>query len=98
MYVKIHEDKRYDRLVVAICDEDLIGKEFSEGNAKLSITERFYKGEKKSEEEIIKIMKDADNLNLVGKKTISLAIKQEIVSEKFLIKIKGVPHAQVYAL
>jgi len=98
MYVKIHEDKRTKRVVVAICDEDLIGKEFSEGNANLKVTERFYKGEKKSEEEVKKVLENADNLNLVGKKTVALAIKQKFVSKEFLIKIKGVPHAQVYAI
>lgn len=98
MYVKIHEDKRYKSIVVAICDEDLIGKEFLEGNLNLIITERFYKGEKKTEEEVLKIMENADNLNLVGKKTVKLAIKAGFISEDYTIKIKGIPHAQIYAL
>ena len=55
MYVKIHESEK--RIVVAICDEDLIGKTFFENEKQLQITERFYKGDKKSEQEVIEIMK-----------------------------------------
>jgi len=96
MYVKIH--KSGDRHVVAICDEDLIGKSFSEGKLTLNITERFYKGELLSDEEAYNIMKDAMNLNLVGKKTISLALKNNLISEGNIIKIKNIPHAQAYQL
>ena len=63
MYVKFH--KSNDRYIVAISDDDLIGKEISEGDLNLNITERFYKGDIKSNEEIIKIMKDSLNLNIV---------------------------------
>ena len=44
MYVKIHKSK--DRNIIAVCDEELIGKSFSEGNLVLDINERFYKGER----------------------------------------------------
>lgn len=97
MYVKIHEGKRDGGIVVAICDENLIGKNLKEGNLNLNITERFYKGDKKTEEEVKKIMEKADNLNLVGKETIKVAIKSGFMLEKNIIKIKGIPHAQVYS-
>ena len=94
MYVKVHESQ--SRIVVAICDENLIGKTFSEGDKQLNITERFYKGEKKSDEEVIEIMEVADNLNLVGEKTINLALKNKIITKKSVIKIKNIPHAHVF--
>jgi uncharacterized protein len=96
MYVKTHESEA--RIVVAICDEDLIGKNFSEDEKQLNISERFYKGEKKSESEVVEIMKEATNLNLVGKKTIDLAIKNDIIEKESIITIKNVPHAQIFAL
>jgi hypothetical protein len=99
MYVKIHENPREDQTpVVAICDEDLIGKKVTDGKLNLHITERFYKGEKKSEEEVIEIIKNADNLNLVGKKTIKLALENGFISEENILIIKGIPHAQIYSL
>ena len=96
MYVKIHKSK--DRYIVAICDENLIGKEISEGDLNLNITARFYKGEKFSEEETLEKMKNFLNLNIVGKNSIKLAITAGILEEDSIIKIDGVPHAQVFKL
>ncbi len=96
MYVKIH--KSNDRYIVAICDEDLIGKEISEGDLNLNITERFYKGDIKSDEEITKIMKESLNLNIIGNDSIKLALDNGIIEKDSIIKIGGVPHAQVFKL
>ncbi len=96
MYVKVHESEA--RIVVAICDEDLVGKKFSEDEKQLDITERFYKDEKKSEEEVVEIMRQADNLNLVGKETIDVALKNNIIEKEAIVTIKNIPHAQIFAL
>lgn len=96
MYVKIH--KSNDRHIVAICDENLIGKEISKGDLNLNITERFYKGEKFSKEETIEKMKNSLNLNIVGKNSIKLALDNHIIEKDSIITIDGVPHAQVYNL
>tara|TARA_Y100000310_G_scaffold159627_1_gene159269 strand:- start:30407 stop:30691 length:285 start_codon:yes stop_codon:yes gene_type:complete len=93
MYVKIHRTK--DQEIIAICDEDLLGKKFEEGRLMLDVKESFYKGEKKTDEETLEIMKKADILNIVGKKSINLAIKNKIISKDHIIKIKGIPHAQL---
>jgi uncharacterized protein len=96
MYAKIH--KSGDRNIIAICDESLIGKKFSEGNLILDITERFYKGEVLTGDQTLELMKDALNLNIVGEKSIALALKNGIIEKDSVIKINGVPHAQVYQL
>jgi uncharacterized protein len=96
MYIKIHKSK--DSVVTAICDEILIGKIFSDSERQLEITERFYKGEKKSEEEVEEIMKNATNLNLVGEKTINIALKLEILTKDTIITINKVPHAQIFEI
>jgi hypothetical protein len=43
-------------------------------------------------------MKDSLNLNIVGKNSIKLAITAGILEEDSIIKIDGVPHAQVFKL
>jgi hypothetical protein len=96
MYLKIHE--RQNRKIIAVCDKDLIGKIFEEKDLQLKVSENFYKGSILPEKEIIAILKDAININLVGKKTIKLALKNNIISKENIIKIKGVPHAQVISL
>ena len=44
------------RDVVALCDSELLGKKFEEGDFQLDIKESFYKGDEVSEEEASKII------------------------------------------
>lgn len=96
MFVKFH--KAEDNVVTAICDENLIGKKFSQDDLQLEVSEYFYKGELKSEEEVKVIMKDSANMNLVGKNTINLAVKLNQLDEDGVIEIQGIPHAQIVKL
>jgi len=93
MFVKVHELN--GRKVVAICDEDLIGKKFTDKNLQINVSETFYHGEKKTDEEVLKLMNDSPNLNLVGMRTIKLALEGNIIKKGDILKIKKVPHAQV---
>ena len=87
------------RDIVVICDSELIGKYFEENEFQLNIKENFYNGEKKSEEELLKIIqemsKEDATFNVVGKKSISTALKAEIISESSVKKIQGIPFALV---
>ncbi len=94
MFIKIH--KNFGNEIIAVCDEDLIGKTIEDKKMKITITERFYKGEKKSSTEIISILKEAKNANLVGKETIKLAIDNNLIKKENVIKIKNIPHAQIF--
>lgn len=95
IYVKIHSGDKKE--IVAICDKELVGKKFSEGRLCLDVKEDFYKGEIANEEEVKEILRGAENLNLVGKKAVGIALKEKIIEENSVLKIKGVPHAQVYS-
>lgn len=94
IYVKIHKGSGE---VIAVCDEDLIGKKFSEGKLCLDVKEDFYKGELVDEDKCKEILKNAANLNIVGKNSIGIALKEKIIDESSIIKIKEVPHAQIYS-
>lgn len=91
MLVKIHKDVGF---VIAICDKDLIGKTFSEGEIEIKVSEHFYGGEEKTKEEVIEVMKSSDNLNLIGEEAVGLAVELRIIDKNNVIKIQGVPHAQ----
>ncbi len=89
---------KFNEKVVAMADSDLIGKTFEENDIVLDITERFYKGEEKTREEIIKILKVEGNVNMVGEEIISLALEEGFINEEDVIKVQGVPHAQIYSV
>lgn len=95
-YIKIIDSYRY---VVAICDKELLGRVFEEGKFQLDIKESFYKGEEVDEEEllemIIKMAREDATFNIVGKKSVSVALKAGVIAEEGVGKIQGVPFALV---
>ncbi len=85
------------RSIVTVCDENLLGKYFDEGNRQLDIKEDFYSGEKKSKEEAIELLRDFNKsdstFNLVGKESIDAGIKSRVISKSGVMRIKGIPFA-----
>lgn len=96
MLIKIH--KSY-RSIIAICDSDLLGKTFEQGNKILEVRESFYNGEEKNEEETIKLMeelsKEDATFNIIGKKSVNAALKAGIIGEEGIKKVKNIPFALV---
>jgi len=93
MIVNIHKTQD-GKKIVAVCDEDLIGKRFKEGNIQLDLSSDFYKGEKKNEEEIKKMFDDAYIVNMVGEKSVDLGKKAGIILEDNVLYVQKIPHAQ----
>ncbi len=96
MFVKIHNSYRD---VIAICDEELLGKKFEEGRFQLNLKENFYKGEKKSDSQIAQLLINARaedaTFNIIGEKSVKTAIKTGIIKQDAVKKIQGVPFALV---
>lgn len=82
------------RFVIAVCDKDLIGKTLKDGKLQLVVSEFFYKGELRADAEVKALLKDATNVNLLGKHAVKLALEVGIISTDSILMIKGVPHAQ----
>ena len=82
-------------LLIGACDEHLIGKKFEEGKLQLNVTKEFYDGKRISKEILKKYLEDATIANLVGEKTVNCAIELGLVDPECIIKIKGIPHAQM---
>ena len=94
--IKIINSYRY---VVAICDSELLGKRFEQENFQLDVKESFYKGKEHTEEEAIEIIEDMikedATFNIVGKKSVEIALKTGIITKEGIEKIQGVPFAMV---
>lgn len=95
-FVKIH--KKLGREVLAICDEDILGKTLDDENIHFEIKIEFYKGEKLKEDQVKLLLKDSINYNIIGKEIVKIAIEIGVIEEDQVIKIKGIPHAQGLAL
>ncbi|MFQ5531388.1 MAG: DUF424 family protein [Candidatus Nanoarchaeia archaeon] len=87
------------RDIIAICDSELLGKRFEEGQFQLDIKESFYKGIEKSLEETIKIMEDFSSedatFNIVGQKSVDAALQAGIIDQEGIKKIQDIPFAMV---
>jgi hypothetical protein len=91
VFLKIH--CRNEIETVACCDEELLNKEFKEGNLKIEITNYFFGGILMELEEAIDILKDASYFNIVGECIINKAIDSKILPEEGVRSINGVPMA-----
>ena len=87
-YVKEHEG------VIAICDEDVLGKKFGD----FFVSERFHEGELVGLNEVKKILKEEVPFNLVGNEIIKIAISVGLLDEKSVVDVGGVKHGQIYYL
>ncbi len=94
MKAKIHQVEY--KTILAVCDKEHLGKKFEEGEISFTASEKFYNGQDITEEELNKLLDEADSINLFGDKCVTIAQKKGIVGEKSVIKIKGIKHAQVY--
>jgi len=93
--ISIKMYKQGNDMLLAACDEELIGKKFEDGKFHLDVSERFYKGEKITKEVFKKFLEESTIANLVGKETIECAIELGLIDQDSVIKIKGIPHAQM---
>lgn len=82
-------------ILVAACDKDLLGKTLRDGEIKLEVSKEFYQGEDADEDILVNRLQHATIANLVGEKTCQIAAKHDFISMECVIRINGVPHAQM---
>jgi hypothetical protein len=97
MFLKVHRSLR-DGDVVAVCDCELLNTTLSNGEIEVHITESFYGNYRASENEVRDALKNAPNANLMGERTISLAIDMGLISPSGCIMINNVPHALIFRM
>lgn len=81
--------------LLATCDTELLGKILREGRIVFEVREEFYKGLKVSVDEAIDLMRQSTIVNMVGQRIVERAIEEGLVHPEAVLKISGVPHAQI---
>ena len=96
MQVRIHKSYRE---IIAISDSNLLGKTFEQGNAQLEVKEAFFKGEEKTKQEVIEIIKKMQaedaTFNIVGKESTQTALEAGIIQKQEIREIQGIPFTLV---
>ncbi|MGA2917039.1 MAG: DUF424 domain-containing protein [Methanoregula sp.] len=97
MFMKIHRSRDTSD-VVAVCDRELINTTITSGTMTVTISEWFYGNAPVTEEDVKAALQRAGNVNLMGERTISLAINMGLITTDDCIMIGKIPHVQVYCL
>jgi hypothetical protein len=81
--------------LVSLCDADLIGETFENGDLSLTVNADFYEGEPADEEAVVGSLAKCSVANIVGTEAVELAIEHGFVDEANVLDIDGTRHAQL---
>lgn len=96
MYLKVY--RVGEEVLVAVCDEGLLEKEFFEGDVHLKVSKDFYGEEHADYDEVVSALGDATIANLVGKQSVACAVENGFADAKDVIFIQGMPHVQMVCM
>ena len=93
--ISIKTYKNGNDLLIGACDEKLLGKKFEDGKFQIDVRRDFYEGKRVNPDILKKFLEEATIANLVGEETIKCAIEMGLIDPECVMRIKGVPHAQM---
>lgn len=93
VYIKLWKQSK--RVLLAICDENILGKTLKHGNIVFQVREEFYKGSLVSVQEAVDLIEKSTVVNMIGQSIVKEAVAKGLVHPDAVLKIKGVPHAQI---
>jgi len=91
--VKVH--RRGGDVLIAACDDGLIGRTLKEGELRLEVSEEFYGGDHGAEDLLLNRLAAATVANLVGQEACRIAAENDYIDMECVVVIDGVPHAQM---
>lgn len=92
------ERETNEGLLVAVCDRDVLGETFAEGEVSLTVNEEFYGGDPADEKDVVSSLARADVANIVGVRAVELAVREGFVDEANVLEVEGTRHAQLLRL
>ena len=94
----LRERQTAEGLLVSVCDAACLGETYEEGEVSLNVTEEFYGGseaEATDADAVVASLRRASVANIVGERSVSVAIDAGIVDEARVLSIDGTLHAQL---
>jgi len=95
MFLKIHRSPGTGD-VVAVCDRELLNTTITNGDLKVTVSECFYGTTCVDEAAVTEALCKGDNLNLLGERSVGVAVKLGLILRADCIMIGSVPHVQIY--
>lgn len=94
----LNERETPEGLLVSVCDADILGDTFEDGDVSITVTEEFYAGDDSTESEVVAALERAAVANIVGNRAVEVAIEAGVVDAENVLAIDQVKHAQVLNL
>lgn len=90
----LNERETDEGLLVSVCDADVLGKEFENGDVSLTVDPQFYDGDAVDEENIVESLARCSVANIVGTRAVDVAIEHGFVDEQNVLEFEETRHAQ----
>ena len=84
------------KIMLNICDVELLGKKIIQDDLTVNISESYYGDRFVDQKEAESLLQSASIINMVGKETISLSVKLGVGSENGIKIISGIPFLIVF--
>jgi len=81
--------------LVSVCDADVMGETFEDGDVSLTVSEDFYGGEEADENAVVRSLARCSVANIVGTRAVAIAIEHGFVDEENVLDLEGTRHAQL---
>jgi hypothetical protein len=91
----LNERETQKGTLVSVCDADVMGETFENGDVSLTVEEDFYAGERADEDAVVRSLARCSVANIVGTRAVSLAIDHGFVEEENVLDFEGTRHAQL---
>ena len=83
-------------IMLNICDVELLGKQISQDELNMKISESYYGEKLVDKEEAKSLLQTSSIINMVGKNTVSLSIELGIGSESGIKTISDIPFLIIF--
>ncbi|SFC18571.1 hypothetical protein SAMN05444422_105176 [Halobiforma haloterrestris] len=94
----LKERETQEGLLVAVCDTEVLGETFESESVSLTVTEEFYGGDEVDEDAVVDSLARADVANIVGTRSVELAVEEGFVDEANVLEVGATLHAQLLRL
>ena len=84
------------KIMLNICDADLLGKKITQDDLTMNISESYYGDRFVEAEEAETLLKTSSIINMAGKETVSLSVKLGVGSESGIKTVSGVPFLIIF--
>ncbi|WP_135534982.1 MULTISPECIES: DUF424 domain-containing protein [Halostella] len=91
----VNERQTDEGLLVAVCDDGVLGETFEEGDISITVSEEFYGGDEVDEAAVVDSLARATVANIVGREAVELAVDEGFVDEANVLEVETTLHAQL---